>query len=109
MVHCGYVTYGVGVHAVRLHLEWRFTMNKPWFWCGFFLGFTVAYFAMMLSGCTSIDYGNFHYRSLGGVSCDRLEAVKDGNDILVDVTMYKKENVGDVAGKVAEGVVRGMK
>ena len=64
---------------------------------------------MLVSGCTVIDYGNFHYRSLGGVAFDRLEAVKDGNDILVDVTMYRKESVGDVAGKVAEGVARGMK
>ena len=64
--------------------------------------------AYWLCGCTVIDYGNFHYRSLGGIEFDRLEAVKDGNDILVDVTMYRKESVGDVAGKVAEGVAKGL-
>ena len=55
MVYLWYVSHGRGVHAVRLHLEWRFTMNKPWFWFGFFLGFTMAYFAMMLSGCTTAE------------------------------------------------------
>lgn len=62
-----------------------------------------------LCGCTIIDYGTFHYRSLGGVQFDGLEAVKDGNDILVEVKTYRKESVADVAGSVAEGVARGMK
>ena len=86
-------------------------MNRLWFnritW--FIFGMLVMAWVFMLSGCTTIDYGNFHYRSLGGVAFDKLEAVKDGDDVLVDVTMYRKENVGDVAGKVAEGVARGMK
>ena len=86
-------------------------MCRLWFnrimW--FIFGLLVMALMFMLVGCTVIDYGNFHYRSLGGVAFDKLEAVKDGDDVLVDVTMYRKESVGDVAGKVAEGVARGMK
>ena len=68
----------------------------------------------ILSGCTVIDYdrtaGTFKYSAIGGKQLDSLEVIRGSDDeILVVLKQYKGENVADVAGKVAEGVVRGMK
>ena len=60
----------------------------------------------LVSGCTSVRYNpdtkEVEYISLGVRSIDRLEMVKDGDDVLIDLNGYQKETPGDFLDKLIE-------
>jgi hypothetical protein len=68
---------------------------------------------MLLAGCTTITYdrqtGRVVYQRVGYTEIGKLEIVRDSNDVLVNLENYKGENIGEIAGKIAEGAVRGAK
>jgi len=68
---------------------------------------------MFLCGCTSVSYdrstGRVSYNRIGGVEFRKLEVVRDGDDVLLNIEQYKTEPLAEVAGSVAEGVARGLK
>ena len=62
---------------------------------------------VILTGCTTIEYGTFKYKSFGGKKFEKLEVLKDGNgDILVEITNYQDE---DTARSIARGIAEGLK
>ena len=70
---------------------------------------------LTLTGCTTVNYNpethDFHYssppwgRKIGSVSVIR----EADNSILFEMTDYQTENISEIAGAVAEGVVKGLK
>lgn len=62
----------------------------------------------IISGCVRIDYRDFHYTSFGGRGFDKLEGVRDGNEIIIRIDGYKSENAADIARETARGTAEGL-
>ena len=69
---------------------------------------------LSLSGCTTIRYvpetGEVHYSAPPwGKQFEKLEIERIDNDLVIEISNYKTENISDIAGSVAEGVAKGLK
>ena len=68
---------------------------------------------LMMAGCTTVTYdrqsGQVKYQRVGGIEFRRMEIVRDGDDVLLQIEQYKTEPMAEIAGSVAEGVARGLK
>lgn len=93
----------------RKSYSWRIQIWTTWILC------VVTLIALWfgVGGCTTIEYNPetnaVKYQSFGGKEFDSLDITKtDTGDILIEVNKFKGEPVAEVAGKIAEGIVRGM-
>ncbi|KKL83711.1 hypothetical protein LCGC14_1971990 [marine sediment metagenome] len=74
----------------------------------------IAFLLLLLQGCANLDYGDLHYSRTGNWKAEMVvftEHVTDPNGFS-DVTIIiigPDINHDDMAGKLAEGIVRGLK
>lgn len=70
----------------------------------------------LICGCMQFSYEKpdgtrvtYSAPTLFGKQVDKLSATKVDGDVLFELENYRSETAGDVAGKVAEGVARGLR
>ncbi len=60
--------------------------------------------ALLLGGCTSVEYGDAKYWSIGGKEFESLDiSKKENGDVRIEINKYRREGISDVV----EGAVRG--
>lgn len=73
----------------------------------------LLFWLSLMSGCSVIDYGDLHYRRFMNFQAAAIvfsEYVEDANgfsDVTI-IILSPEANHDDMAGKLAEGIVRGL-
>lgn len=65
--------------------------------------------ALVLTGCTLVEYEGARYMSIGGKEFESLNIVRqDNGDIRIEINKYRKEGVSDIVEGAVRGAIRGF-